>query len=74
MLEAEERANQGREDNDEEEADACDDYLFHGRLLEILANLFNLRGVCDDKPGFCAFLLTVSCNFVIFVFPLVLII
>ena len=42
MLEAEERANQGREDDDEEEADGSDDYLFHGRLIEILVNLFTL--------------------------------
>ena len=41
MLEAEERANQGREDGDEDEADARDDYPFHGRLFEILVNLFN---------------------------------
>ena len=41
MLEAEERANQGREDGDEDEADGSDDYPFHGRLFEILVNLFN---------------------------------
>ena len=29
MLEAEERANQGREDGDEAEADGSDDYPFH---------------------------------------------
>ena len=42
MLEAEERANQGREGDDEEEADRSDDYLFHGRLIEILVNIFTL--------------------------------
>ena len=42
MLEAEERANQGREDDDQDEADGSDDYPFHGRLFEILVNFFTL--------------------------------